>query len=434
MVALAAPGGGGRPVSRGKPAPRPAVRLPAGRVAAGVSRPRPKPAAKPRPHPVVHKATLMAKFTTPKPSKSVSFPTVGPGAKGGGGGIMTPVVPQGSKPPTRSGRVNIPHPQGPISPYANPFAASGGVTGQRIDQGVDYSGHPGRPIGAIGPGKIVSAQASGSGWPGGGFIGEQLTAGPAKGQVSYVAEDVAPTVRLGQTVKAGQQIGTFTTGGSIETGWGTLPPNVGQALAYGKQSAPGSDPGAYATGFGIAYNKLLTRLGAPSGLLVSRVSGSAPAQFSSTGGKVVGVKPTTAPRVTLPPVPALPVVSGVNPPASGGSSGGGVVTRATAAVRRPGPTGPPFKLPGPPTTGTPPPVTVPPVTTTTTSTGGTTTAPPTFISSSTGTGGIGSNVAQPVATGTTGTSSNLGKYLLVGGAALVVLLLVLRKGKTKPRQ
>lgn len=181
--------------------------------------------------------------------------------------------------------------------YVNPFRA-GGVTGQRIDQGVDYAAPPGTPIGALGRGRIVAAESSGSGWPGGGFIAEQLSGGPARGQVVYTAENVAPAVRIGQQVKAGQMIGRFTSGG-IESGWGTRPPNVGQALAYGTQSAPGIDPGAYSTGYGIAFNKLIRRLGGPAGVLQSRISGTAPALFSNPGARKRA--PSAVPRITPPP-------------------------------------------------------------------------------------------------------------------------------------
>jgi hypothetical protein len=90
----------------------------------------------------------------------------------------------------------------------------------RIDQGVDFSGSG--PILAIGDAKILSVNSMG--WPNGGAgpagrdVVYKLLNGPWAGRIIYLAEGVVPTVRAGQTVKAGQQVAKFYPGSSIETG------------------------------------------------------------------------------------------------------------------------------------------------------------------------------------------------------------------------
>jgi len=147
------------------------------------------------------------------------------------------------------------------SGYANPFR-NARVRPGRIDQGIDYSGTG--PIHALGPGVIE--QTTNAGWqPGGAFVAERLTAGPNAGQYVYFAEDINPTVKVGQRVDASTVIGYFAPpGGVIEAGWAAPPPNLGQALAYTQgQASPGPDPGANPTPLGQDFAGLLGSLGAP---------------------------------------------------------------------------------------------------------------------------------------------------------------------------
>ena len=138
--------------------------------------------------------------------------------------------------------------------YVNPFAHAQ-VTPSRIDQGVDYSGTG--PIDALGLGRVVLVSTTDSGWGNGdGWISYQLTAGAYAGDYIYVAEGITPTVRTGQLVTPGQQIGTFN-GHSIEIGFA-----LGQgdlALAHSVYHE-GADTAA-----GRTMNQLLLSLGAPSG-------------------------------------------------------------------------------------------------------------------------------------------------------------------------
>src|SRR5215472_17138111 len=109
------------------------------------------------------------------------------------------------------------------APYHNPFRAVRGLTRGRIDQGVDYYGSG--PVYALGPGTVLRSVATGSGWPGGGFLAYRLDAGPDKGQIVYVAENFTPSVSVGDHVTWTDVVGDMH--GGIETGWGAGGANLG---------------------------------------------------------------------------------------------------------------------------------------------------------------------------------------------------------------
>ena len=104
------------------------------------------------------------------------------------------------------------------SGYQSPFPHA--IKG-RIDQGVDYVGQG--PINAIGNARILRVGAPG--WPNGGAgpagqgVLYKLLDGPRAGQIIFVYEGLKVNVRAGQEVVAGQQIGTFYPGSSIEIGF-----------------------------------------------------------------------------------------------------------------------------------------------------------------------------------------------------------------------
>lgn len=168
-----------------------------------------------------------------------------------------------------------------LSAYRNPLRDAS-VTPERIDQGVDYAGSG--PVYSLGPGRVLMTKNGG--WPGGAFIAVLLTDGPAKGHITYVAEDVQPTVVVGQHVGTNTVIGYLTPGDDgIETGWAAPEPDLGEALA----GLMGQFSGANSTAYGAAYNRLLTALGAPSGILQNRPpTGTAPAWASGGLGGVQG--------------------------------------------------------------------------------------------------------------------------------------------------
>ena len=96
--------------------------------------------------------------------------------------------------------------------YVSPFL---NATAGRIDQGVDFTGIG--PIAAVGDARIL--QTGAPGWPEGGGVLYQLLDGPRAGQIVFVYEGVEATVQAGDRVSAGQRIGTFVAGGSIEMGF-----------------------------------------------------------------------------------------------------------------------------------------------------------------------------------------------------------------------
>jgi len=144
--------------------------------------------------------------------------------------------------------------------YVNPLAHIQNLHPERIDMGVDYSGQG--TIVAIGAGEI--ATISNGGWPNGTFIEEKLTSGQYAGKDWYYAENITPSVQVGQTVTAGEPLGQMF--GGIETGWSvgdggtTLAASVGQIPSSG-------DAGAWSTAAGASASRLLQSLGAPPGVM-----------------------------------------------------------------------------------------------------------------------------------------------------------------------
>src|SRR5207237_2954334 len=100
--------------------------------------------------------------------------------------------------------------------YANPLRDITALTPERIDQGVDYAGFG--SIYAIGNGVVLNTVQGG--WPGGTFIAYRLTDGPARGLVVYAAEDIEPSVQVGDTVTPNTALGHRYAGpGGREMGW-----------------------------------------------------------------------------------------------------------------------------------------------------------------------------------------------------------------------
>ena len=183
--------------------------------------------------------------TTPAPSLSVA--TLAP-------------PPPGSSPGTSTSSTVLP----PLSPdlYVNPLGRISNLQPKRIDQGVDYAGSG--PLVALGTGTIMVTNEGG--WPGGAFIALHLDHGLFAGQVIYYAENITPTVRVGQHVNVGDVVGILHDAyPNLEIGWaggGLAGGTLGDTLA---RSNGGAEEGV-SSACGVNFNKLLVFLGAPSGI------------------------------------------------------------------------------------------------------------------------------------------------------------------------
>ena len=146
--------------------------------------------------------------------------------------------------------------------YVNPFSQVRGLRPLRIDMGVDYSGSG--PVLALGSGTVFST--TGTGWPGGGFVGITLDSGRFSGLSYFLAESVKATVRVGQHVQAGQEIAVMFNGPSgIETGWAAGRGDQPLAALLHQQN-PHGDPGAWTTAAGLSFDRVLVSVGTPSGI------------------------------------------------------------------------------------------------------------------------------------------------------------------------
>ena len=141
----------------------------------------------------------------------------------------------------------------------NPFAQASKLVGGRTDQGVDFTLNPGDPILAPFAGTITAVNP---GW----YAGQPqvVLAGapgtPFAGKFLYVAEQLVPHVKPGDTVAAGQRIATYAqsgTGGEI--GWAAGP--NGQTLADAQGYAPAARAGQ-SNPAGNSIKAFLSSLGA----------------------------------------------------------------------------------------------------------------------------------------------------------------------------
>jgi len=143
--------------------------------------------------------------------------------------------------------------------YLNPLRNANGLVPERVDEGVDFSGTG--PVYAIGDAVVTSATAEAGGWPGGGWITYQLTDGPGAGLQVYVAEDITPTVQVGQHVTPSTVIGYMFEGvDGIETGWAAL---NGMAASELTEAAATGGADYFPTTLGLSFEELLVSLGVP---------------------------------------------------------------------------------------------------------------------------------------------------------------------------
>jgi hypothetical protein len=145
--------------------------------------------------------------------------------------------------------------------YLDPLRSVSGLFAERIDMGADFGGAG--PVYAIGDGVITSATGDNWGWPGGGWITYQLTDGPDKGLVVYLAEDVTPTVQVGEAVTPDTVIANMYEGGAgIETGWAM--PDGASAESQLPVAGGIGGAGPFPTAVGENFDGLLHALGVPA--------------------------------------------------------------------------------------------------------------------------------------------------------------------------
>jgi hypothetical protein len=145
--------------------------------------------------------------------------------------------------------------------YENPLRDISGLIPERIDQGVDFGGAG--PIYALGDAVITNATATNYGWPGGGWITYQLTDGPARGLMVFVAEDVRPTVSVGQHVTSRTVIADMYNGGAgIETGWAMASGSTAESQLAEAGGISGAGP--FPTDVGLNFEELLQATGVPA--------------------------------------------------------------------------------------------------------------------------------------------------------------------------
>jgi hypothetical protein len=144
--------------------------------------------------------------------------------------------------------------------YRNPLRDVSGLNPERIDMGVDFGGSG--PVYALGNAVITNASGNTAGWPGGGWITYKLTDGPDAGLMVYLAEDVTPTVQVGQHVSSATVIGTMFAGGDgIETGWAQQNGLSAESQLVEAGGVGGNGP--FPTMIGLSFEELLQSLGVP---------------------------------------------------------------------------------------------------------------------------------------------------------------------------
>jgi murein DD-endopeptidase MepM/ murein hydrolase activator NlpD len=147
-------------------------------------------------------------------------------------------------------------------PYLNPLRDVSGLYPERVDMGVDFAGSG--PVYAIGSGVVTEATADNGGWPGGGWITYELTDGPGVGEIVYFAEDVTPSVQVGQVVTPHTVIGHMFNGeDGIETGWAM--PDSASSESELPEAGGITGAGPFPTAIGMNFEFLLLALGVPKG-------------------------------------------------------------------------------------------------------------------------------------------------------------------------
>jgi putative peptide zinc metalloprotease protein len=212
---------------------------------------------------------------------------------------------------------------GELTGYVNPVP---GAVATRVDQGVDYTLSP---QGFLAPAasRIIEADASNSGWAGGGYVAAEILNGPLAGHIYYVSEGVTPAVQAGDVVSPGTPIATPVASpyngivGNIEAGWAD--PNVpGRPLAQSLEGYSG-DQSLQGLEAGWSWNIFATSLGAPTGV------------FDGAGAGLASEVQALAANL----VQGLPGVGAAEPVSSAATGAVSVSAASTDAVTAPSASG-----------------------------------------------------------------------------------------------
>lgn len=158
--------------------------------------------------------------------------------------------------------------------YVFPFPP--GTTLGRTDQGVDANMPVGAPIGGIGPGHVLNIQPNWyAGQP---SIWFQLDAGPMKGRIFYLAEQVTPAVHAGSRWTSGHTaIAHYAPSGTgIEMGFGATGDRTLAQATSGYSEGAQTPAGIAFRNFimGLAHGKLVGGgLGAIANIIAPHVKG-----------------------------------------------------------------------------------------------------------------------------------------------------------------
>jgi hypothetical protein len=172
-----------------------------------------------------------------------------------------PSHPQQAEPAPTRHRHHHHHHKAAHAVYANPLRDIAGLVPERIDQGVDFSGAG--PVYPLGDAVITNASGDNYGWPDGGWITYRLTDGPGAGLTVFIAEDVRPTVAVGQTVNSNTVIANMFQGNAgIETGWAMASGFTAESQLPEAGGISGAGP--FPTDVGLNFDELLQALGVPA--------------------------------------------------------------------------------------------------------------------------------------------------------------------------
>jgi murein DD-endopeptidase MepM/ murein hydrolase activator NlpD len=208
---------------------------------------------------------------------------------GAGLGIhVSPSAASHSADPAAHSTHALQHNQAPQAVYANPLRDVTGLLPERIDQGVDFTGAG--PVYPLGDAIITNASSTNYGWPDGGWITYRLTDGPGAGLTVFIAEDVRPTVSVGQHVTSKTVIANMFHGNAgIETGWGMASGFTAESQLAEAGGISGAGP--FPTNVGLNFEELLQALGVPAANNRSDYpSGVLPASYPSDWATALGTQ------------------------------------------------------------------------------------------------------------------------------------------------